>query len=96
MGPASQTRLVSCSDKPSDNRKGVPYLQVLMSEINAAGKGELYPPQFDSPRNLSSRHRDAEVEQLQCCKPSAANFAIFFRNTIQISGPCWALSISSR
>lgn len=41
MGPASQTRLVSCSDKPSDNRKGVPYLQVLMSEINAAGKGEL-------------------------------------------------------
>ena len=26
IGPASQTRLVTCSDMPSDRRKGVPYL----------------------------------------------------------------------
>lgn len=31
MGPASQTKLVSCSERPSESKNGVPYLQCLHS-----------------------------------------------------------------
>jgi hypothetical protein len=43
IGPASQTRLVTCSDIPSDRRNGVPYLADVVYQFFWRSRSITYP-----------------------------------------------------
>jgi len=63
IGPASQTRLVTCSETPRESRKGVPYLGAAEKSDGRPGmRARLELPQLDGPGYLRTCHRYTEVK----------------------------------
>lgn len=98
IGPASHTRDVNCSDKPSRNKTGVPYLQFRLNTCVRCALINENRPKFDSPSYLSTGHRNAQGDKIPCREEFSLRRGCSLLRAILRNGiwGCWSTGLSQR